>query len=164
MNNINKIYVDMDGVLADFDEGLKRLCGVEPMPQGNQPQEYQDKMWAAMRDYGNFYYDLYPMEGAVEVFTKLFEKYGDKLEVLTAIPKPHRGMDSAKDDKLKWMKKYFPGEIVVNIVFRAEKVKYCTGKDSILIDDWNVNTDEWAKNGGTAIEFKSWEQIREILL
>lgn len=34
---INKIYVDMDGVLADFDDGLRRLCGIEPMPQGNQP-------------------------------------------------------------------------------------------------------------------------------
>lgn len=162
--DISKIYVDMDGVLADFDEGLIRLCGIKPMPQGNQPVEYQEKMWAAMRDYGPFYDDLLPMKGAVEVFTSLYEKYGNKVEILTGVPKPHRGMNTATEDKTKWMKRYFNEHIVVNAVLRKDKVGFCKGKDYILIDDWNVNTDEWTEHGGTAIEFKNWKQIEKILL
>ena len=31
MVDIKKIYIDMDGVLADFAGGVRTLCGVEPL-------------------------------------------------------------------------------------------------------------------------------------
>ena len=42
---IRKIYLDMDGVLADFDSGVRELCGIEPPPQDErwQPGEQSAK-------------------------------------------------------------------------------------------------------------------------
>ena len=31
-----KIYFDMDGVLADFDRGVRELCGMEAFDQGGR--------------------------------------------------------------------------------------------------------------------------------
>ena len=30
---VSRIYFDMDGVLADFDRGVRDLCGLEPVDQ-----------------------------------------------------------------------------------------------------------------------------------
>jgi len=30
---VEKIFFDMDGVLADFDGGVTRLCGLKPLVQ-----------------------------------------------------------------------------------------------------------------------------------
>ena len=39
-----RIYFDMDGVLADFDRGVRELCGLEPVSQGvTGPRE--ELMW-----------------------------------------------------------------------------------------------------------------------
>ena len=43
---IKKIYFDMDGVLADFDRGVTRLCGLKPLIQGDlRSNEDYDLMW-----------------------------------------------------------------------------------------------------------------------
>ena len=28
---VTEIYIDMDGVLTDFDQGVRELCGLEPL-------------------------------------------------------------------------------------------------------------------------------------
>ena len=43
-----KIYFDMDGVLADFESGVRELCGMEPQKQGRQSPRDDDLMFAAM--------------------------------------------------------------------------------------------------------------------
>ena len=30
---VEKIYFDMDGVLADFERGVREICGIEPPDQ-----------------------------------------------------------------------------------------------------------------------------------
>ena len=52
-------------------------------------------------------------------------------------------------------------KIIVNKVLRAEKVNFCTGKDCILIDDYDRNIAEWEKNGGTGILFTTAEEVME---
>ena len=89
---IKKIYFDMDGVLADFDGGVTKLCGLRPIKQGeHRSKEEDDLMWGKIREVDHFYDKLEPMPGAVELFLELYEKYGDKCEILTGIPKQKRG-------------------------------------------------------------------------
>ena len=156
---IKKIYFDMDGVLADFDRGVEEFCGMQPLPQGGKRSEEEDnKMWEKIREVEHFYDKLEILPGAKKMFDALYGLYGDKCEILTGIPKPKRGIDSAGDDKTAWVRRLFAKDIKVNIVYREEKARFCTGKDCILIDDFDKNIREWEAMGGTGIPNKSVSQ------
>ncbi len=151
---IKKIYFDMDGVLADFERGVKELCHMDPPSQNsNEDKKVQDdEMWTRIKDTDNFYDKLELMPGAKEMFDAVYEKYGEKCEILTGIPKAKRGIVTAGEDKEKWVKRLLSDVIKVNIVYREEKPKYCFGKDCILIDDMEKNIKEWENMGGTGVQ------------
>jgi len=158
---IERIYFDMDGVLADFDSGVTNLCGLRPLAQGeHRSKEEDDLMWEKIREVGHFYDRLDPMPGAVELFNEIYDKYGDKCEILTGIPKPKRGILTAGDDKIAWAHRILSPTLKVNIVYREEKKNYCTGKGSILIDDLRSNIDDWISYGGTGILHISSEDTK----
>lgn len=160
---VRNIYFDMDSVLADFFRGLRELCGIEPIPQEYATKEYDDNMWESIRNVGNYYDKLELMPGAKKLFDAVYSKYGDKCEILTAVPKPKRNIPEAGDDKKKWVKRLLSDKVKVNIVTREEKPGYCKGKDSILIDDLPGNIEEWEKNGGTGILFTDAENTLNVL-
>ena len=154
-----RIYFDMDGVLANFDRGVKDLCGMEPRDQNSkQDPEADDRMWAAIREVGHFYDKLELMPGAKEMFDRIYGKYGDRCEILTGIPKPKRGILTAEEDKKNWMKRMLSDRIKVNIVFREQKPKFCEGKHCVLIDDLKGNVEFWEEKGGTGILHESAEK------
>ena len=156
---IEKIYFDMDGVLADFDRGVEELCGMPRPGQGkSRSQEEDDLMWERIRAVERFYDKLEPMPGALELFGTLRGRYGDRVEILTGIPKPRRGILTAGEDKINWVRRLLGEDVVVNIVYRAEKVNYCKGPGCILIDDLPVNIKEWESAGGTGILYRGPEE------
>ena len=161
---IRKIYLDMDGVLADFDRGVAEICGMEPLPQNEKRDPHLDDcMWEAIRKAGHFYDRLEPVPGAVEMFNSIYGKYGDRCEILTGIPKPARGIETAVEDKISWMRRVLSPEIAVHCVLRREKINYATGRETILIDDLERNITEWNKMGGTGILHRSAEETLRAL-
>lgn len=160
---VKKIFFDMDGVLADFNRGVEELCNLPRVEQSKADKARDDEMWARIRQIEHFYDKLEPMDGAVEMFKAIYEKYGDKCEILTGIPKPKRGILNAGEDKTAWIHRLFSPDIKVNIVFKEEKKNYCTGKDCILIDDLISNINDWESTGGTGILFKSPEDVKVLL-
>ena len=155
MIRVEKIFFDMDGVLADFDRGVKEMCGIEPpsQPGGRRSQEEDDLMWERMKHVDHFYDKLQPVDGAVSMFFKIYGEFGDKCEILTGIPRPHRGIDNAAEDKVRWVNRILTcsDNIRVNTVYRSEKVRYCKGERYILIDDLEQNIADWENEGGTGI-------------
>lgn len=145
----------MDGVLADFDRGVEEILGFK--------QPWEEYMWDEMKKHPNFYYELKPIEGAIELFCELKEKYGANCQILSAYPKPFRGIDEAYDDKIRWIKKYLGDDIVANLVYREEKIDYCQDSSSVLIDDYDKNINEWNQKGGTGILFINAEQARKSI-
>lgn len=159
---IKKIFFDMDGVLADFDRGVREFCGMEPAPQGVGWKPGEDvSMWEQIRKVDHFYDQLELMPGAKSMFDTLRRKYGERVEILTAIPKPDKGILTADEDKLKWVRRLLSPDVVINIVYRADKPDFCTGKDCILIDDFVENVEVWESCGGTGICFTSAEEVME---
>jgi len=156
---IEKIYFDMDGVLADFDKGLREICEIEPADQATNSDEYDDMMWCKVREAGHYYDMLKPLEDGMKVFNYLHERYGDKCEILSAIPKPKRGIITAKEDKISWTKRILGDDIKVNIVMREEKKDYVKGPGYVLIDDLEKNINEWNAQGGSGIVFTSYDAV-----
>ncbi len=157
--DIKKIYFDMDGVLADFNRGIKEFCGINPLKQELKSQAQDDEMWLKVKEVDHFYDKLKPMPGALEMFEILWKEYGEKCEILTGIPKPHRGIAHSGEDKTAWAHRLLSKDLKVNIVYREEKKNYCNGPEYILIDDLSKNIKEWTDNGGTGILFTSAKDV-----
>ena len=156
---IEKIYFDMDGVLANFDKGLIDICGITPQNQATKSDAYDDMMWGKVREAGHYYDMLEPLEDGIKVFNYLYEKYGDKCEILSAIPKPKRGIVTAKEDKINWVRRLISKDIKANIVMREEKKNYVKGPGYILIDDLEKNIKEWNEEGGNGIVFTDYASV-----
>ena len=152
----------MDGVLADFDRGVREFCNMEPLPQSEDlPVGYDDELWSKVREAGHFYDKLELIPGAKDLFDYVYNKYEDRCEILTGVPKPRRGITTAGDDKINWVRRLLSEDIKVNIVWREDKPDYCTGKDCVLIDDYELNIREWENCGGTGIRFTTAEEVLE---
>ena len=158
---VDKIYFDMDGVLADFSLGVVEMLKMMPRNQKYQEESYNNKLFDAIRDYPDFYYHLKPIEGSIEILNELRKKYD--VEILTGIPKPEKGIIEAADNKKAWIRKYFDDELVVNAVQRRDKQKFCKGESYILIDDYDINIKQWIKKGGTGILFVTPKQFKSEL-
>ena len=116
--DVSKVYFDMDGVLADFDRGVKELCGMEPVNQLAASEEDSDRLWFAISQVDHYYDRLEMIPGADTMLRTFMEEYGDRCEILTGIPKPRRNVKNAGEDKEIWMRRYFGSQIKVNIVYR----------------------------------------------
>lgn len=161
---IEKIYFDMDGVLADFDNGVRELCHMEPQSQNQKKrsQTADDKMWEAIKNVEHFYDKLKPINGAIELFNELRDSFD--VEILTGIPKPKRGITTAAEDKINWVRRYLGDDVKVNVVFREDKPNYCTGPECVLIDDYAKNISEWNEMGGMGILFENVEETFENVM
>ena len=153
----------MDGVLADFDRGIRELCGMEPAGQEYERPEEEAVMWDRVKKAGHFSKKLDPMPGAMELFSEVYKRYGDRCEILTGVPKPERGVTTAGEDKIDWVRDLLSRYVTVNIVLRKDKPNFCTGKGCILIDDHSGNIKAWEKAGGTGILHKDTKSTLEEL-
>ena len=157
---VKRIYLDMDGVLADFNRGMEELLKLVPFEQGRgYNPEKNDELFEKMREYGHFYGDLKPIPGAKTFFDNVYERFGDRCEILTGIPKPRRGIVFAKEDKILWVNRFLSSDVVVHVVQREEKQNFCFGKDCVLVDDYENNIKQWVKRGGTGILFTNGEDV-----
>ncbi len=160
---VDRIFFDMDGVLADFHRGVVEICGLEPVDQGVTGKR-EEKMWNAIRDAGHFYDRLELMPGAKEMFDAVYARYGEKCEILTGIPKPKRGIVGAAEDKVSWVRRLLSEDVKVNLVLREHKPQFCTGPGCILIDDYKKNIKEWEAGGGTGILSVNADETMEKLV
>ena len=159
-----KIYLDMDGVLADFDGAAREFCGLAQLRPGYRKTKEEDAlMWTKLKEVPHFYDRLEPMDGALEMYRNITECFPGNVEILTGIPKPKRGLTTAGEDKINWAHRYLSSDLKVNIVYREQKTDFCTGPESILIDDFEDNIELWRSAGGTGILHVSPEKTLEEL-
>lgn len=145
------IYLDMDGVIADFDGYFEQLFGVLPrhIPKTER--------WDKVNNTPNYWVDLPKMQGADKLIHHL-NTYG--FMVLTGVP--HLGCEKAKIQKRVWLKNHYGIETDVICCFSHDKANYCQVGD-ILIDDWLPNIERWIQAGGIGILYTSVEDtLRQL--
>ena len=136
------IFLDMDGVLADFD---KYVCETH----GFGDKKTWNDQWNKLPE--RMFYELEKMPDADQLMEYTLN-YSPQF--LTAMPKRDK-IRFARMDKFRWLKKHWnikPWD--VNVVYREEKLMYAVGDNyspNILIDDNEKNIEEWNKQGGAGI-------------
>ncbi len=141
------LYLDMDGVVADFDEYAARTLGVPPS-QGIYP----DEVWYKLASNARLYRDLVKTPYADELVfqcSKIAKQLDYALKFLTAVPKGN-DVPWAFYDKVMWAQKYFPTVPVMFGPYSKDKWRHCRPSD-ILVDDRESNIAEWRVAGGIAI-------------
>lgn len=142
-NTIKEIFVDLDGVLADFDEKVERLTGLKP----DAPEKDQ-VMWDKLEKIPHFYLDLKLMPGARDLWNRV-ERY--QPTILTAVPSRKTPMQiESANDKVVWVAQNFGNH--VSVIVTLSKLKHTCGKPGdVLIDDRKENIDSWIEMGGIGI-------------
>jgi hypothetical protein len=131
-----QLYLDCDGVLADFDGYSEQIFGVRPVRDGSAAEK---ELKARMRGHGSFYRDLPLMPDA----RRLYEAVEHVNPViLTGCP----GGGWAESQKQAWAAEHFPGVRMITCK-ASEKRRWCKRGD-VLVDDYLRYADRWRQAGG----------------
>jgi 5'(3')-deoxyribonucleotidase len=163
------LYLDMDGVLADFDLAAQQLLQANnsQVERAAQTGRWPDHEWRKIADQDHFYLDLPKMQLADEL-VELALRFRDNLDydvkILTAVPKGN-DMPDAFHDKIDWINRYY-GQHNFRVHFgpySQDKQKHCQARDDILVDDRTSNCEEWRRAGGTAVQVKPGEYRQALI-
>lgn len=144
--NPPRIFLDLDGVLADFD---KRACEVL---DGECHYRYDfihggNALWARLNAVPDFFASFDMMPDAPLLWNAVAKR---KPMILTALPRTNG--DRVAQQKRQWVfEKLGIGPHRVITCLTEEKPRYCTLPGDILVDDRSVNKAAWEKAGGTFI-------------
>lgn len=152
------IYLDMDGVLADFNTAARKFLSASRQDERDAEQNgrWPSHQWQKLVDVPNFYRHLPKMPLANEL-VKLAYRFRDELgwevRILTAIPTKNEVPDVFQD-KFDWMHEYYPGIRLCFGPYSSDKHKHARPGD-ILVDDRESNCREWTATGNPAVRVLS---------
>jgi hypothetical protein len=151
-----QLFLDLDGVLADFDKGALDLLGMSAA-------EFQERhpareFWSRIRKAGDFYNRLPEMADARILFDAV--AHLDPI-VLTGLPFGNW----AAPQKVAWVERHFPGTPIITTMARDKHLHMKGGKD-VLVDDRTNHREAWENAGGIFVHHReareSLVQLREI--
>ena len=142
----NMVWIDSDGVIADFDKAATVLCGMRPAMF--EEMYGTEEFWKRINSDPNFFLNLEFMPDAMELYNAVAHL---PHAILTGMPK---NMDASNNQKIDFFKKHFPPDLKVICTQASKKWTYCKEGD-ILIDDRLRYAKKWKKAGGTFIQHTS---------
>jgi len=147
---MKRIYIDLDGVLADFEKGRKNH------PLGNQTP-YIGRPYLLP----GLFKDLEPIKGSIGAVNKLLNNPNFDVYFLSTAPWDN---PDAWTHKRLWIAKYFDEKLIRKRLILCHHKNFLIG--DILIDDrkWNGAKDfegEWIEFG--CQEFPDWDSVMSKL-
>lgn len=129
------VFCDLDGVLADFEQGVKNRFKKLP------DELNASLMWGVINKSTTFFETLPWMPKGKQLWESI-KKY-DPI-ILTGVPPNSK---TAAEQKRRWCAKELGPDIHVITCLTKDKSKYCK-PDSVLIDDRTDNLNNWNYAGG----------------
>ena len=139
-----QLFLDCDGVLADFDALAGEILGMHPRVY--EERYGSGRFWTRLRQHGSFYRDLPLMADARELFDSVAHL---NPVILTGCPMG----GWAEAQKMAWAKKHFPGTRMITCASR-DKSRYMRPRD-VLVDDYLKYKHLWEQAGGVFVHHKS---------
>jgi hypothetical protein len=148
-----KIFLDMDGVLVDFDEQFKELTG--QYPKDYEATHTIEEFWDEIDNAGvGFWRGMKWMPGG----EALYNRTSQFDHVLLSSPSRS---EVSKIGKHLWRRDKTPNTKL--ILSRSYLKKNYAAPNHILIDDRESNIKQWRDAGGIGILYKSAEQVNKEL-
>jgi 5'(3')-deoxyribonucleotidase len=150
------IYLDMDGVLADFFGGVEKMYGVEHWKQLTNDKTKDLKQEVINRITGTDFFATLPKFDSADALIDMVKEFtGGTFSINTS---PLRG-DHENSGKYKkvWISNNIeaPAEIIVTGRKESYAKNKASGTPNILIDDRPVNIQRWQAAGGYGILYQA---------
>ena len=145
---LKTIFLDMDGVLDDFDKHADEL--------ELWREDIHKIDWKKLNAIGSkFWAEIEPFENGLYLYHKLLElcqEHGISLKILSA----GRGA-KCRFGKIEWLTKYCPEIPIENVIIKNKGIEKAqeASPDSILIDDLEKNIIAFKEAGGQVFHYKN---------
>jgi len=152
----SEVYVDMDGVLADFFGAWKKLVGTDW-----REIKDLDSALQKIRDKDDFWLNIPVTSNAMNLLSLIKELKG-KYNILSA-PLPND--PNAEPHKREWVKKNLSAFPPSKVIITSNKSVHATqpdGTPNILIDDFGKNIAKWEAAGGVGFKHKDHKFERTV--
>lgn len=147
-----QLFLDCDGVLADFDAGAKRILGMTPA--AFEERHGRQEFWKRLARARNFYGELRQMPDAQQLFQAVKQL---KPTILTGLPLGKW----AAPQKERWAAEHFPGVPIITTMARQKYLHMEPG--DVLVDDRENHRHLWENAGGIFIHHKNAEDtLRQL--
>lgn len=146
------LFLDCDGVLADFDAGAKALLGMSSA--AFEERHGRGEFWKRLARAPNFYGELAQMPDAQILFEGVKHL---KPTILTGLPLGKW----AAPQKERWAAEHFPGVPIITTMARQKHLRMEPG--DVLVDDRENHRHLWEHAGGIFIHHKNAKDtLREL--
>lgn len=147
------VYVDMDGVLADFFGEVAREHDVEYWREIHRKDLGIDQL---AKEPG--FFEMLPVLPNAGHLMKGVIDLAGKYSILSSPLMSN--VEQSSREKTEWLERHLRNHQPQAVIFDHEKYKYAQQPDetpNILIDDWDTNIRLWEANGGIGILYKDSE-------
>ena len=152
------IYLDMDGVIADFDKKYIELHGVTPR-EAEKNKKFDHYFPEFIEQKGFQTLDLLP--GAAEGLVFLRKHLTVPTQILSSTASEAR-YDAISKQKKIWLETHGITFTPNFVPGKRHKYKFA-GPDKIIIDDTESVINQWKEAGGIGILHKDWVTTLAIL-
>ena len=141
-----RLFLDADGVLADFDEGARQLLG---MPvKAFEAKHGRGAFWKRLANAPGFYANLPQMPDAHILFDAVKHL---KPTILTGLPLGNW----AAPQKVRWAAEHFPGVAIITCMAR-DKHRHMKPGD-VLVDDRDNHRSSYEAEGVIFVHHRNAE-------
>jgi hypothetical protein len=148
MNNLPRIYCDMDGVLCNFISAAEKVTGVTINKWMEEPDKKEK--WKPIIDKKNFWHTLPWQPGGQQLWSYI----NNYLPHILSAYVEHANDPNCIPGKRHWAKSHLAiPDSRINLVKRREKQNYAmvNGEPALLIDDYIKNINQFKARGGIGI-------------
>jgi 5'-nucleotidase len=148
-----RLYLDLDGVMADFDAHFPAIFGVDHRGLAD------DDMWAVINAHPSYFRDMPVCQGALQFFDDI--RHLEPI-ILTACPRTNYA--HAARQKREWVRHHLgTGLTVLPVMGGRNKPLFMHAPGDVLVDDFERNTNAWTEAGGEAILHRNFDDTRAAL-
>lgn len=154
---MRRLFVDLDGVLADMDGYYLQQFGESSVRSNPRPPA---RFWSNIRRHGTFFRELPLLPDARELWQGV-----EHLQptILTGVPSR---IPNVEEHKRAWVAQHFGLHVPVICCASVDKRRHGRPGD-VLIDDWHKYQNLWVEMGGVFILHTSartsLERLAEVM-